>query len=197
VSKVRLLVPALLFLAVSALGLAACGSSESEEDKITKVIETASTSTNPADCEKYETVNFAEQQSAKEGKAAIKDCEEHASDTSNNPESVAVSEVEVEGEEATAAVAFTGGGFDGQTLVVNLVQEEGEWKLNEIESFQHLDREKLIGSLERNFEEQGEVEPELAECVVEGLEETNDPELEELILNGPEGIVAIAEECAK
>jgi hypothetical protein len=197
VRKARLLVPFLVLLGVSALGLAACGSGESDEDKITKVIETAATSTDPADCKKYETVNFAEQQSGKEGAKAVEECEEQAPEGANNPDSVDVSEVEVEGEEANATVAFTGGGFDGQTLVVNLVQEEGDWKLNEAEGFKHLDREKLIGTFERTFEEQEEVEPELAECVIEGLEETSDSELEEMILGGPEGIVAIAEECAE
>ena len=45
----------------AALALAACGSSESDEDKIASVIETAATSTDPAGCKEAQTLAFMEQ----------------------------------------------------------------------------------------------------------------------------------------
>jgi hypothetical protein len=197
VSKGRFIVPAFVFLIASAIALAACGSSENEEEKIVNAIETAATSSNPADCETTQTIKFMEQTSDKEGKKALESCEEEASEAKNHPESVDVEEVEIEGEEATATVAFVGSTFDGQTLILNVVKEEGDWKLNEAESFKKLDREKLIGEFEKGFEEEKEIEPELAECVIAGVEELSDSELEQLVLGGSEGIVEIAEECTK
>jgi ABC-type glycerol-3-phosphate transport system substrate-binding protein len=197
VSKGRFLVPVFACLIASALALAACGSSENEEEKIVNAIETAETSSDPADCEATETIKLMEQNSDKEGKEALANCEEEASDPTNKAESVDVEEVEIEGEEATATVAFRGGRYDGQTLIINVVKEEGDWKLNEAESFKKLDREKLVGEFERGFEEEKDIEPELAECVIEGVEESSDSEVEELVLGGPEGFVEIAEECTQ
>ena len=186
---------AMLVLA-GALALAACGSSESDEDKITSAIETTATSTDPAICEEAETLAFVEQSKSGEGKEAVEECEESTEEGKGNPDSVAVSEVEVEGEEASAAVAFTGGSFDGQAFYINLVEEEGDWKLDEIESFKSLNREKLIAAFEGSFEE-SEVEPELAECVIEVAEELSDSELEEVVLTGSEGGEELAEECVE
>jgi ABC-type glycerol-3-phosphate transport system substrate-binding protein len=196
--KGRLLVPAFAFLIVSAFALAACGSSENDEDKIVSTIETAATSTDPAECETTQTVAFMEQTTGEEGEEAVEKCEEQAKEGKNNPESVNVEEVEIEGEEATATTSFTGGTFDGQTLIVNLVQEEGDWKLNEAERFKNLDREKLIGGFKTSFEEsKEEIEPKLAECLIEGIEESSDSELEGLVLHGSEGIEELAEECVE
>ena len=99
--------------------------------------------------------------------------------------------------QATATVAITGGSFDGQVLVFNVAEEDGDWKLNEIESFKKLDSEKLIAAFEEQLEEAKDVEPELAGCVIETLEEGSDSELEELVLGGSSGFAEIAEECVE
>jgi hypothetical protein len=109
-------------LVVSALALAACGSSESDEDKVVDVIETSITTNDPANCTTLETQAFVEQGSDESGKAAIADCEKEAEDEEEEAESVEVTEVEVNGENATANAAITGGGFNGQTLSVALVK---------------------------------------------------------------------------
>lgn len=193
-SKARLLVPALLVLAVSALALAACGSSESDEDKITSAIESAATGTDPAICTEDQTLAFLEQTGGEKGKAAVEECEKDAEEE-ENAESVEVSEIEVEGEEATATAALTGGTLDGQTLVLALVKEEGDWKLNEAVEFKNFDREALIEQFQAKLAEQKEIKGEIAECIGEGLEEASEEELESLFLEGPIGIVEIAEEC--
>lgn len=197
-SKGRFLLPAFLLLIVSAFALAACGSGESDEDKVTGVIETASTSTDPADCEATSTVAFMEQSaSGKEGKEAVEDCEEDAEDDTGDPDSVEVSEVEVEGEEASATVAFTGGSLDSQTVVINLVEEDGDWKVDELESFVDFDREALVGAFEESLGEVEGVTPELSECVIEGIEEFSDTEFEETVLEGSQAIEEIVQGCAE
>jgi hypothetical protein len=197
VSKGRLLSPAFLLLIVSALGLAACGSSESDEGKITSAIETAATSKDPASCKATQTVAFMEQTNSGEGKKAVEECEEEAEKGKNNPDSVDVSQVEVEGSAATADVAFHGGNFDGQTLAVSLVEEGGEWKLDEAKGFVHLDRGKLIGSFKKGFAESEEIEPAVAACLIEGVERFSDSELEDLVLHRSEAIEELAKECTR
>ena len=194
-SKARFLVPALVLLAVSAFALAACGSSESDEDKITSAIENAATGSDPAICTEDQTAAFLEQTSGSEGKEAVEKCEEEA-ETGENAESVDVSEVEVEGEEATATVAITGSSLDGQTLVVGVVKEEGDWKLNEAIEFKNFDREAFTEAFVTKIGEQKEIKAEVAECIGEGIEEASDGTLEGLFLEGPAAIVEIAEECS-
>lgn len=190
----RLLVP--LSILVLALGLAACGGGgESEEDKITNAIETAATSTNPVVCTELQTQGFVEQTQGEEGKAAVKSCEKEASDGSNNPDSVKVTKVEVDGSNATADAAFVGGSFDGQTLAVALVEEDGDWKLDEATGFAKFDKAKLIEAFTSSLEEE-KVEPELASCLTEAFEEAEQGEFEELILGGSsQPIVELAEAC--
>jgi hypothetical protein len=189
----RLVLPVL----VLALGLAACGGGESDEDKIAGAIEEATTSTDPAVCTETQTTAFVEQTNSGTGKEALAECEKNTEEGKNNPESVDVKEIEVEGEEGTAQVSFTGGTFDGQTIAVELAQEEGDWKLNEAVEFVSLDRGKLIGGIEGAFEEEGEIEPAVADCLIEGLEAESGAELEGIVLHGGEGLAEIAEECAK
>jgi hypothetical protein len=179
------------------VGIAACGSGESDEDKITSMIENAATTTDPASCKDEQTTTFVEQTQGLEGQKGLEECEEHTEEGKGNPESVGVEEVEVEGEEASAAVAFHGGTYDGQTLVVNVVEQGGDWKLNEIEEFKVFNAVKLLAAFESSFEEDKTIEPELAECVIEGLEEFSEPELEEVAIDGREAVEEVAEECVR
>lgn len=114
--KLRLLLlPALLV--VSAFASTACGGGESDEDKIVETVETSATSTDPADCEALTTPAFLMQTQVKEsGAEALEGCEEDAQKTAEDPDSVQVSGVEIDGSRATADAAFSGGAFDGQSL---------------------------------------------------------------------------------
>lgn len=192
----RRLVPAFLLLAL-ALTIAACGSSESDEDKIVDVVETSATSTDPADCKALLTVSFLEQVEGAKGQEAVKGCEEDAEDEEGNPDSVDVSKIEVDGSDATADVAFVGGDLDGQKVNIALVEEDGDWKLDQIERFVDFDADSLLGALREGFEEGEGEELELGECLVESLEEASDSELEELVLGGePEALLTpLVEEC--
>jgi hypothetical protein len=189
----------LLPLALLALvfGLVACGGdSESDEDKVVDVIETSVTSTDPADCKKLATQSFLEQTELEQDAAAVKSCEENAEDTSDDPESVEVSAVEVDGSAATADVAFTGGSFDGQTLSVALVEEDGDWKMDEITGFVKFDQEGLAASFEKVFERENDVDPQLATCFAEVIRELPKTQAEEIVIGGSsEPIVEIVEGC--
>jgi ABC-type glycerol-3-phosphate transport system substrate-binding protein len=194
VPRPRLLIP--LPILVLVLGLAACGGSgESDEDKVVNAIETAATSTDPSVCTELQTVAFVEQTQGEEGKVAVEACEDETSKGSNSPDSVKVTKVEVDGSNATADAAFVGGSFDGQTLRVALVEEDGDWKLDEATGFAKFDKAKLIAAFSSSLEEE-KVEPELASCLLEGIEEAEQDEFEELILGGSsQPIVELAEAC--
>lgn len=189
----------LLLLATLALALAACGGGgESAEDKITSTIETAATSKESSVCKETQTLKFMEQTTGSTGREAEKECEEQAESGENNPNAVNVSEVEVEGEKATANVEFEGGNFDGQTLEIALVEEEGEWKLDELTGFANFDPSKLVGVLKEKLEEEASIPARVASCIVEGLGELPKQELESMVIeNNTQPIVELAEGCEK
>jgi ABC-type glycerol-3-phosphate transport system substrate-binding protein len=189
------LLPALLL--ALALALAACGGGgESDEDKVAGTIETAATSNDPAVCKETQTLAFMEQTTGESGREAEKECEKEAEEGTGQPDSVNVSKVEVDGEKATANAEFKGGQFDGQILEVALVEEEGEWKLDEFSGFAKFDPAPFIVALGEELEEEPNIEPETASCIVEGVEELPESELESLVVeNNTEPIVEIAEGC--
>lgn len=189
-----LLISALL---VSALALVACGSSgSSDESEIEEAIETSATTSDPANCTKLETLNFSEQSSGKSGKAATEACEEEAKDPESKADSVEVSEVEVEGEKATAQAAISGGSFDRQAVVLALVKEGDQWKLDEITEFAKFDQAAIAQQFKTQLEKGGEVEPKTISCIVEGIEEASQGEIEEAVLSGNStSIEELAESC--
>lgn len=196
--KLHLLLPFALLALV--FGLVACGGGgDSDEDKIVEVIETSVTSTDPADCKALATQEFLEQTEYAQGPEALKSCEEDAEETENNPDSVEVSKVEIDGSNATANVAFIGNDFDGQTLTVALVEEDGDWKMNEITGFAKFDREKLATALEESLQEGEEpLERDLAVCFAEVLRDVPKPEAEEIVIGGSsQPIVEIIEGCSE
>ncbi|HST69978.1 MAG TPA: hypothetical protein VLI94_10010 [Solirubrobacterales bacterium] len=194
--KLHLLLPLALLALV--FGLAACGGGESDEDKVVDVIETSVTSSDPADCKELATQAFLEQTELEEGDAAVESCEESAEDTENDPDSVEVSEVEVDGSAATADVAFTGGSFDGQTLSVALVEEDGDWKMDEITGFAEFDQEKLADTFEEGLQSgEDPLDPDLASCFAAVLRDVPKAEAEEIVIGGsPDPIVEIIEGCS-
>jgi hypothetical protein len=197
VKKRLVLLPCLLI--VSALILSACGGGggSSDEGPIEEAIETAATSTDPSVCTKFETVKFDEQGAQVEGAAAVKACEKEAKEPEEKAESVEVSNIEVNGSKASAEGAITGGGFDGQTLEVNLVKEGEQWKLDELAGFAKLDQSKLVEALAKQFEKGEGISEEIATCIEKGFEEASQPEIEELLLSGSaKPIEELAEGCA-
>ena len=193
-SKRFLLLPCLLVL--SALAFTACGSGSDAEGKVEETIETAATSTDPANCAMLETRKFMEQTGNEGGKSALKSCEEEA-EKEENAESVEISNVEVDGSNATAEVVLSGGNsLEGQALEVALVQEGDQWKLNEVVKFTHFDRTKLVESFEREIEKSGETSSKFATCFIGRLEEASQAEIEGMLFGGnAKAFEEIAEGC--
>jgi hypothetical protein len=193
--KRSLLLPCILIL--SALVLAACGSSSGDEGEIEEAIETSATSTDPADCKALNTQQFMEQTTQESGSAAVKTCEEEA-EQEEGAKSVSVSEIEVDGSGATAEAALSGGNLDGQALELALVKDGDQWKLDEVVEFTEFDQAKLVEVLEAGLSEpSSEVDPAFAGCVVDAFEQGSQAEVEDLLFGGSSGTLEeVFEACA-
>jgi hypothetical protein len=146
--------------------LAACGGDgDSDEDKITEVIETSVKSGDPADCTELQTQAFTEQTTFETGEAAVTNCEEDATDSSDDPESVEVANASVDGETATAEVTFAGGGYEGSTLAVSLVKEDDQWKLDSIDDIPVFNVEGMKAALNEQVEGDDELTPQQKSCI--------------------------------
>jgi len=193
----RLLVP-LALLALAPAALAACGGGgSSAESQITEVIERAATTKDPSNCTELQTLRFTEQNTSESGKAAIKSCEESAKEE-EQAEEADVSGVSVNGEKATAEVEFIGGSLDSQVLEVALVEEGGDWKLNQIEGFAHYNGKALEETFLKRFEESPEgLSKRQYTCIAEGIGKANKAEAEAMFLSGSTiKIEELAQSCA-
>lgn len=190
--------PCALLLVLALLPIAGCGGGDSDEDKVVEVIETSAASTDPADCTALQTQRFNEQATFEKGEAAVENCEAEAKVTSDDPDSVKVSEVEVDGERATATVESEGGSFDGQTVSVSLVDENGEWKLDRIEEFIEFDQDDFAAGFEESAtrREEDPLSPREASCVAENFRNAPPDQIQEDILSGDlERILPYFQEC--
>jgi hypothetical protein len=184
-------------LVLAALTLTACGGGKSDEDKIVETIETAATTSDPSNCTELQTQSFNEQNNQQQGKAATKSCEEQAEEGKEQAEGANVSNVSVNDEKATAEVEFEGGSLGKQTLEVALVEEDGDWKLDQVEGFATYDGKALGEEFEAEFKQNPEgVSPEQAKCIARKIAGLDKPDAEELFFGGsPEPIIALAESC--
>jgi len=193
----RLLVP-LALLALAALAVTACGGSgSSAEDEVTEVIEQAATTKDPSNCTELQTLRFTEQNTGEKGKAAIKSCEESAKEE-EQAEEAKVSNVSVNGEKATAEAEFIGGSLGSQTLSVALVEEDGDWKLDQIEGFANYDGKALEEIFLKRFEESPEgLSKQQYTCIAEGIGKASTAEAETMFLSGSSiKIEELAQGCA-
>jgi hypothetical protein len=193
----RLLVP-LALLALAVLTVTACGGSgSSAEDEVTEVIEEAATTKDPSNCTELQTLRFTEQNTGEKGKAAIKSCEESAKEE-EQAEEAKVSNVSVNGEKATAEAEFIGGSLGSQTLAVALVEEDGNWKLDQIEGFANYNGKALEETFLKRFEESPEgLTKQQYTCIAEGIGKASTGEAEAMFLSGASTkIEELAKACA-
>lgn len=190
-----LLLPCILI--VSALALAACGSSSDETGEIEEVIVASATAYDPVNCKKLNTQRFNEQLAGESGPTALAECEEEA-EKEEGVDSVEVSKVEVDGSDATAEVALTGGGLDGQTVEVALTRDGDQWRLDEIVKFTNFDADRFAQAFEDQVAANpGEISRQLAACLVEAFGSLSRGEAEELRLSGSrKAFEELAETCA-
>ena len=193
-SKRFLLLPVVLIAVV--FPLAGCGGgSSSDEDQITDVISTTSTTTSKENCTKLETPAFVEQNFGKTGAAAIKDCSTLQPGESD-ADSVDVSNVQVNGDKATADVAVHGSVSDGQEVSVSLIKEGDQWKMDRIDSFVKFDQQALADSLVSSLKAQGGFNQQQLTCVAKTATSLPPDALQQAILSGhPEQLGALFKNC--
>jgi hypothetical protein len=167
---------------LSALALAACGGGASEEAQVEAAIRAAVLDPDPADCTEFRTLRYLEQGEQKPGKAALKECEEEAADPTNinTTDSVEISELEIDGETATALLASDGGALDGQVVAIAAVKE-GQWKLDQVTRFVEFDATAFARATEKTLEKRDAL-PEQITCIGKLLEEKSRQEVEALAL---------------
>jgi hypothetical protein len=183
-----------------ALLLAGCGGSGGggDEAQIMTVLKRFTLSPNPSRCTELNTQAYVEQTTHRKGGAALKACEENAEalQRSELPDSVRVSNVEVDGGRASADVAFIGGTFDSQVLSTELLKDGGQWKLDELRGFAHLDKDAMAKTLERAFEESPStpLPASQAGCLGERIRKAPTQPLEELLLGESTALVTQIEQ---
>lgn len=187
-------------LLACALAFAACGEGGGREEAvIEEMIVTTAMSDDPAGCTEFLTLHYLEQTTKLDGEAAVESCEEEAMDPGvENPSEVVVSQVEVDGDSATATVSLTGSSFDGQTVRWELVERDGRWKIHELLGFVDLDAEKLVTEMGRELlrKASSPQEAESMSCIVGLLGEMSAPALERLMLDDSlEPMLALGERC--
>lgn len=198
--KKSLLILPLVLLA-SALALSACGGGSSssgggDEAAIEEAIETAATSSDPSKCTEVQTEHFNETETGKTGEAALKTCEEEAENGGEQAESVTVSNIEIEGEGATAIAEVEGSPLNGQVIGIALEKEEGAWKLDGFTGFVKYNGAEIASAIEKGLTKEGGANAELAPCIAEGVEEMTEEEAEAMVFEkSQEGLEEIAAAC--
>jgi hypothetical protein len=197
---------ATVLLLACGLALGACGDGGGEgadpdpQAAIEKTIETFSRTDDPADCRRLATARFLVQTGSVGYDAALSACEEAAVDPLvEDAKKVTISEIQVDGDAATAVASYRGSGFDGQTIRVALVERDGQWKHDELVGFVDFDADKMVTALGRELLLQAKFreEAELMSCVVSGLRRLEDGELEGILLGeSPELLLQVAQGCA-
>jgi hypothetical protein len=184
---------------LAVFGLTACGSSDSnsaDQDQITTAITQAATSGDPSACTKYQTVKFDEQTSSGTGQAAVRSCEKDAAQTA--ADNVDVTDVNVEGDTATAKAKATGSIFDGQTLELALVKEGDQWKLDQFTGFENFNKEAMINAFREQLSQEAGTTPQAVQCVVQQFQQASDEQMEAIFTSSnPQAENQIFAPCGK
>jgi len=175
----------------ASLALAACGAgggstSSEDENQITQVIEAATGSANSASCTTRVTLRYLEQTQFSTGEDAVTACEQDAASSAFDSDEieVAVSDINVTDETATAHAAFTGGPADGQTLALSLVEVGGDWKIDHIDDFVEFDQPAFARTFVVTNGEKGEAPQAVLDCIEAELVAADPEEVQSAFLSG-------------
>jgi hypothetical protein len=178
----------------TALALAGCGGSGdgsttattggTDQAQIADAIRTSVTSSDPADCTRLETQRFIEQIHFTTGAQALKACERDAPDTTDDPDSVDVTDVQVNGASATANVAFHGGGFDGSTLSMALVKGGDQWKLDRITAVPTFDLAAFSKAFTQRLSSNQNVAGPATACITKALDSAGPDSVKGALISG-------------
>jgi hypothetical protein len=172
-----------LFVLAIPFTLVACDGDDNneDEDEITEVIERSVTTRDPAVCTELQTQRFTEETTGETGQAAIEDCEEDQAEETL-ADAVDVNETDIDDGNASAVATFEGGFIDGQSLEVELVDEDGQWKLDHLVGFADFDRAAFVESLLVGISESPDVPQEALGCIRQRLEGVSDEDLQAVFL---------------
>jgi hypothetical protein len=198
VPKPRLTIAIIAALSL-ALSASACGGdddSSEDEAQITDAIEQAATADTAEACTSVQTQAFTEQTEFATGEAAVTTCEQDAGNGDKAADTVEVSSIEIDGDTATAEVAFTGAGLDGQVLAVSLLKEGDQWKLDSLDEFINFDKASFANTLVAGAEADSEVPPQVVDCIRSALDQASEEQLQTAYLSGDEQqLVALFGPC--
>lgn len=182
----RIFLPLSTLVLASALSFAACGDGKSDEEEIVAAINYALVSTDPDACTEGMTQAFSEQGFRQEGAGAVESCEQNARAEESPNDPVKVTNVEVDASKATAEIGLTDDGDPiGQVLVAALVDEDGDWKLDEFTGYAEFDKRKWVEEQREGLESGHDViRPQVVDCVVEAYRKRSRPEIEKMVLGG-------------
>jgi hypothetical protein len=183
--------------ALAALAFAACGDDgNSDADQITEAIEAAAVSGEASACTEFQTQRFTEQTSNETGEAAVRSCEQDAGNSAGDE--IEVTNIEVDGDSATAEGAITGSFFDGQTIDVALVKEGDQWKLDELSGFTEFNRDAFLASFENEISSGEGASPEALDCLTSQIESQSDQQLQDFLVGAdPQAEERIFAPCLK
>lgn len=170
--------------AIACIGvLASCGG-KSSDAKVVDVVKRGLVTTNPLDCTRLMTHAYLIQNHLGTDQTVLSVCQHDLRDPTGNPTSVGVSNVSITGAKATATVAIHGGDLDGQTLLIGLVDDAGQWKLDRVQSFVHFDRAKLLAGVLADFTVGPQALPKaLGDCFTAALGRLDDAGLQQVELS--------------
>lgn len=173
-----------MLLGGAALGLSACGGASSEEAEIRATIEAAAFDADPAGCRRYATQKLLEQTYKEQGERVFRRCEEDVDE--DMPTAVTVTRIEVDGNEATAQVAYDGDrDYVGLVMILALVKRDGRWLEDEVTEFVEFDADAVVMNWGRQMLRRAPsgVEARASACVIERLDDLDDEQFEALLLN--------------
>jgi hypothetical protein len=147
----------------------------SSEPKIERAIGKVATGADPAYCDELMTGRYLVQTTGEAMPFADEACESEAGNGS--ADSVEVREITVNGDQATAIVAHTGGSLDGSEVVVQLLEEDGVWKLDQALGFVRFDRASFRRVYRRKLEEFG-FPAKAVDCILDRERHYPDEEIE-------------------
>lgn len=191
-------------LLACACAFAACGgdggSNDDAEAGIKKAITVFVSSDNSADCWRFTTPSLLEKLSKTNYEVAVASCEALAiNPLVEDAKKVTVTEIEVDGDAATATASFVGSVVGGQTARFGLVERDGRWMNDEIFGFVDLDAEKLATEWGRLLLLLSVTPEEIdgATCVMNRLLALSGENLEAMYLGGDPGpYVELVQSCA-
>jgi len=147
--------------------------------EIERTVEAVTVGKKPSHCETRTTPRYLMQITGARPPFADDICEREFAESRTR--SVQTSEIEIDGDEATAVMTLRGGSLDGSRLVVKLVDAGGNWRMDRLVSFRHFDRPGFDRSYRREFLEFGSP-TRSADCAIRRSRRLSNAEIEHAIL---------------